>query len=150
MDAARARVVVVALRAVARAAPARVGVRARHGGARAALAAALLCAAAALPAQRRILPASKPPPPPCVQVRIGHDEAGRWDCVNDAIKSEVDKVAPVVAADSPGERLAPIGQGLAVPAATRQRLGDQYGKSVVPQRPDRSFPATPLSRPPVR
>ncbi|ALN57683.1 hypothetical protein GLE_2334 [Lysobacter enzymogenes] len=111
---------------------------------------ALCAVAAALPAQRRILPASQPAPPPCVQVRIGHDEAGRWDCVNAAIKTEVGKTAPVSAADSPGERLAPIGQGLAVPAATRQRLGDQYGKSIVPQRPERVFPATPLSRPPVR
>ncbi|QQP97050.1 hypothetical protein [Lysobacter enzymogenes] len=111
---------------------------------------ALCGVVAALPAQRRILPASRPAPPPCVQVRIGHDEAGRWDCINAAIKTEVEKTAPVNAADSPGERLAPIGQGLAVPAATRQRLGDQYGKSIAPQRPERSFPTTPLARPPVR
>jgi len=143
MQTLRARVVVAA-RAKARA-PTRAGARRRV--ACVALALGLLAAAAA-PAQRRILPASKPAPPPCVQVRIGSDEAGRWDCVNDAIKSEVDKVAPVNAADPPGERLAPIGQGLAVPAATRQRLGNQYGKSIVPQRPERSFPATPLSRPP--
>ncbi|QCW26237.1 hypothetical protein FE772_11705 [Lysobacter enzymogenes] len=71
---------------------------------------ALCAVAAALPAQRRILPASQPAPPPCVQVRIGHDEAGRWDCVNAAIKTEVGKTAPVSAADSPGERLAPIGR----------------------------------------
>ncbi|QWP75492.1 hypothetical protein J5226_17990 [Lysobacter sp. K5869] len=133
---------VVARRAASR------GAGARGAFARAALAVALLGFAAALPAQRRILPASKPAPPPCVQVRIGHDEAGRWDCINEAIKSEVDKVAPNNAADSPGERLAPIGQGLAVPAATRQRLGNQYGKSITPQRPERVFPATPLSRPP--
>lgn len=143
MDAPRA---AVAMAACAKArARSRAGVRARI--ACAALALSLLAATSA-PAQRRILPASKPPPPPCVQVRIGSDEAGRWDCINDAIKSEVDKVAPVSAADSPGERLAPTGQGLAVPAATRQRLGNQYGKSIVPQRPERNFPTTPLSRPP--
>lgn len=142
MDAPRAAVVVAAC------ARARVGscVGAWTRIACAALALSLLVTTSAQ-AQRRILPASKPPPP-CVQVRIGSDEAGRWDCINDAIKSEVDKVAPVNAADSPGERLAPTGQGLAVPAATRQRLGDQYGKSIVPQRPERHFPATPLSRPP--
>jgi len=147
MRAPRARAVGVR-RAVSRATGAPAG--ARRAFARAALMLALCAVAAALPAQRRILPASQPAPPPCVQVRIGRDEAGRWDCVNDAIKTEVDKVAPLDAADSPGQRLAPIGQGLAVPAATRQRLGDQYGRSIAPQRPERAFPATPLSRPPVR
>lgn len=147
MRALRARAV-GARRAVSRATGAPAA--ARRTFARAAMMLALCAVAAALPAQRRILPASQPAPPPCVQVRIGHDEAGRWDCVNAAIKTEVGKTAPVSAADSPGERLAPIGQGLAVPAATRQRLGDQYGKSIVPQRPERVFPATPLSRPPVR
>lgn len=147
MRPSRVRAVVVR-RAASRAAGARAG--ARNAFVRAALALALCGAAAALPAQRRILPASQPAPPPCVQVRIGFDEAGRWDCINAAIKSEVDKAAPMNAADSPGERLAPIGQGLAVPAATRQRLGDQYGRSVAPQRPERSFPTAPLARPPVR
>jgi|GEM_PF-946318 len=146
MPAPRARA--AARRAVPRTAGA--SARARRAFARATLTLALCGVAAALPAQRRILPASQPAPPPCVQVRIGHDEAGRWDCINAAIKTEVDKAAPLNAADSPGERLAPIGQGLAVPAATRQRLGDRYGKSIVPQRPERSFPTTPLARPPVR
>lgn len=142
MRAPRARAV-VARRARPRAACVRVV------SAAAALCTALLCVALPASAQTRILPASKPAPPPCVQVRIGQDEAGRWDCVNDAFKAEVERIAPVTAGESPGERQAPIGQGLAVPAATRQRLGDQYGKSVTPQRPVRSFPATPLSRPPV-
>lgn len=124
------------------------GARMRAALAAATSCAALLCLAPTASAQTRILPASKPSPP-CVQVRIGQDEAGRWDCVNDAFKAEVARIAPVAAGESPGERLAPIGQGLAVPAATRQRLGDRYGKSVTPQRPVRSFPATPLSRPPV-
>lgn len=93
-------------------------------------------------AQKRMLPASQPQATPCVQVRIGNDEAGRWSCLNEALKAEVDKTAPVVNTDSPGERLAPIGQGLATPAATRQRLGDQYGKSVRPQRPAQQFPAS--------
>ncbi|MGO1072793.1 hypothetical protein [Lysobacter sp. CA199] len=115
---------------------------------RAVLAASLACAATAVPAQPRVLPASKPAPPPCVQVRIGQDQAGRWDCINDAFKAEVDKTAQVTADEPPGERVVPIEQGLAVPAATRQRLGNQYGKSVTPQRPERSFPTPPLARPP--
>lgn len=107
-----------------------------------------VCLGSAMPAQaqKRILPASKPASAPCVQVRIGSDEAGRWSCLNEAMKAEVDKTAPVVNAESPGERLAPIGQGLATPAATRQRLGDQYGKSVHPQRPVQQFPSS-LPRP---
>lgn len=106
---------------------------------------ALLWAGAAQ-AQTVRLPASAPSAAPCVQVRIGNDEAGRWSCLNQALRDEVRKSAPIVNTDSPGERLAPIGQGLATPAATRQRLGDQYGKSVVPQRPAQHFSA-PLAPP---
>ncbi|WP_408949939.1 hypothetical protein [Lysobacter sp. Hz 25] len=106
-----------------------------------------LGAAASAVAQPRRLPASAPPPP-CVQVRIGHDEAGRWSCLNQAMQAEVAKVAPVVNTDHPGDALAPIGKGLATPAATRQRLGNQYGKSIVPQRPPQQFPSPGLG--PVR
>lgn len=119
----------------------------RCGGVRAiaaALVMSLLCAAAH--AQSVRLPASSPSPPPCVQVRIGNDEAGRWSCLNEALRAQVRNTAPIVNTDSPGERLAPIGQGLATTAATRQRMGDQYGKSVVPQRPAQHFSA-PLAPP---
>lgn len=112
---------------------------------RALVALMLLCVGSA-GAQQRLLPASKPVAAPCVQVRIGNDEAGRWSCLNQALKAEVDKVAPVIADEAPGERIAPIGLGLATPAATRQRLGDQYGRSVVPQRPARQF-APPALKP---
>ncbi|MGH8083100.1 MAG: hypothetical protein ACREP7_21155 [Lysobacter sp.] len=101
-----------------------------------------LASSAPVQAQKRILPASAPLTAPCVQVRIGNDEAGRWSCLNEAMKAEVKKTAPIANTQSPGEALAPIGQGLATPAATRQRMGDQYGKSVVPQRPVQQFPSS--------
>lgn len=111
-----------------------------------ALVAAVMLTVGSAGAQQRLLPASKPANAPCVQVRIGNDEAGRWSCLNQALKAEVDKVAPVIADEPPGDRIAPIGLGLATPAATRQRLGDQYGRSVVPQRPARHF-APPALKP---
>jgi hypothetical protein len=107
-----------------------------------------LSAAASAVAQPRRLPASAPQPTPCVQVRIGNDEAGRWSCLNQAMQAEVAKAAPVANTAHPGDALAPIGKGLATPAATRQRLGNQYGKSIVPQRPPQHFPSPALG--PVR
>lgn len=107
-----------------------------------------LSAAASAAAQPRRLPASAPQSTPCVRVRIGNDEAGRWSCLNQALQAEVAKVGPVVNTDHPGDALAPIGKGLATPAATKQRLGNQYGKSIVPQRPPQQFPSPGLG--PVR
>jgi hypothetical protein len=91
----------------------------------------------------------QPPAPtsmPCVEVRIGQDSAGRLDCLNRAFRAEVDKVAPTVAADAvPGMPPSQLGQP--TPAALKQRLGNAWGHSLVPQRPPRTF-APPL--PPAR
>lgn len=82
---------------------------------------------------------------PCVEVRIGQDRAGHLDCLNRALRAEVDKAAPVAPVDpAAGASADRIGQPTT--AAVKQRLGNAYGHSVEPQRPPRVF-APPL--PPV-
>jgi len=77
-------------------------------------------------------------PIPCVEVRIGQDSAGRLDCFNRALRAEVDKATPTVASDATSGT-PPTRLGLATPAAAKERLGNAYGHSLVPQRPLRSF-----------
>jgi hypothetical protein len=89
-------------------------------------------------AQQGQVPSAPTEPMPCVEVRIGQDRAGSLDCLNRALRAEVDKVAPTVVSDTtsgaPPSRL-----GLATPAAAKERLGNAYGHSLVPQRPPRTF-----------
>jgi hypothetical protein len=79
-----------------------------------------------------------PAPMPCVEVRIGQDSAGRLDCLNRALRAEVDEVAPMSVGDVTfGKSQGQL--GLVTPAAAKERLGDAYGHSSVPQRPVRTF-----------
>lgn len=79
---------------------------------------------------------------PCVEVRIGQDSAGRLDCLNRALRAEADKAAPSIAGDTVhGSSPSQLGQP--TPAALKQRFGNAYGHSLVPQRPLRTF-APPL------
>jgi hypothetical protein len=82
-------------------------------------------------------PASKGPMP-CVEVRIGQDSAGRIDCLNRALRSEVEKAAPTFAGN-PASRKSPDQLGQPTPAALKQRYGNAYGHSLVPQRPTQTF-----------
>lgn len=75
----------------------------------------------------------------CVQVRIGNDEAGRLECLNQMLRETVDRVAPVANVDDPGSNLTPVALGRATPAAVKQRYGNAYGRSVMPQRPSRAY-----------
>jgi hypothetical protein len=77
---------------------------------------------------------------PCVEVRIGQDIAGRLDCVNRALRAEVDKASPMISAD-PASGLSPTRLGQPTPAEVKQRLGNAYGHSVVAQRPAQVFPS---------
>jgi hypothetical protein len=76
---------------------------------------------------------------PCVAVDIAGHKAGDTDCaaqkLQDAAKAAQDRakdqpVPNVVTATSPDTKI-----GVANEAATKQRLGDNFGKSVLPQRP---------------
>jgi hypothetical protein len=76
---------------------------------------------------------------PCVAVDIAGHKAGDADCaaqkLQDAARQAQDRakdqpVPNVASATSPDTQI-----GVANQAATKQRLGDNFGKSVLPQRP---------------
>ena len=81
----------------------------------------------------------------CVGVRIGDDTSGYYDCLNQELKTDV------VKARRQSEQLAEIRahtgpqtdneMGLYNQAATRMRMGKNFGNSAFPQRPTRSFNA---------
>jgi hypothetical protein len=111
-----------------------------------AIAFAVLAASQATPAPQAALPPHPDATAPCVEVRIGQDSAGRLDCLNRALRAEVDEVSPA-SIDSPAAGAPADHLGQPTPAAVKQRMGNAYGRSVVPQRPPRVF-VPPL--PPVR
>lgn len=72
---------------------------------------------------------------PCVEVRIGADRAGRLDCLNQALRAAADAARPGSADVAVATNRPPTALGLPTPAEAKQRLGNAYGHSVVPQRP---------------
>ncbi|HEY2346398.1 MAG TPA: hypothetical protein VGH80_11005 [Xanthomonadaceae bacterium] len=78
---------------------------------------------------------------PCVQVRIGRDSAGRLDCLNQTLRAEVDQARPL-AIDVATDAQSPSRLGLPTPAEVKQRLGNAYGHSLVPQRPAQTYAPT--------
>jgi hypothetical protein len=94
--------------------------------------------------------AAEPPPADlCVDVRVGGDWAGHLACLNAALRSEVAaarRTQGEAAAASLGAGSDPTRLGLFNEAATAERLGDAFGHSVIPQRPDDQY-ASPLVRP---
>jgi hypothetical protein len=83
---------------------------------------------------------------PCVVA----EGAGRLDCVNQALADTAARAqaAATPHTDAPTIGSSPTTLGEANVAATRERLGSSFGKSVVPQRPAQTF-APPLGRPPL-
>src|SRR5262249_19507383 len=85
------------------------------------------------------------PSDPCVSVDIAGRRAGAADCaarkLQDAAKAAQEKAQGQKTPDIPTATSPDTKIGVANDAATRQRLGDSFGKSVVPQRPTRVAPA---------
>ena len=106
---------------------------------------ALLMPLPAKSARAGRIPVAAPESAPCVDVRIGTDSSGRMDCLNRALRDEVGRVAPTNTGDA-ASGMAASALGQPTPAALKQRYGNAYGHSLVPQRPARTF-APPL--PPV-
>lgn len=77
-------------------------------------------------------------PGPCPVQRLG--EAARE--AQDKARAEAAPGAPVIEARSPDVRT-----GVANQTATRQRMGNTFGTSVQPQRPNRSFAPRPRGAP---
>lgn len=82
-----------------------------------------------------------PPPGPCVTVDIAGHRAGHLECATDRLQAAADTAqaqtrsaieTPVIGAGSPD-----VQTGVANQTATRQRMGNTFGTSVHPQRPNR-------------
>jgi len=93
-------------------------------------------ALAALALHAHAAPTTPAATAPCVQVRIGEDVAGHLDCLNRTLRAAAAKARPgAVQLATAATTLDPLQRGQPTPAALRQRYGDAYGRSLVPQRP---------------
>jgi hypothetical protein len=76
---------------------------------------------------------------PCVGVDIAGHKAGDATCaaqkLQDAAKQAQDRAKDQPVANTPTATSPDTQIGVANQAATKQRLGDNFGKSVLPQRP---------------
>ncbi|HYZ31942.1 MAG TPA: hypothetical protein VE684_06620 [Crenalkalicoccus sp.] len=84
----------------------------------------------------------------CVDVRVGQENY--YDCLNRQLRESVPPAASRrSAADVPYPVDSPPNQlGGFTLQGTRQQLGDNFGRSVVPQRPPQDFGPAPLVRSP--
>jgi hypothetical protein len=104
-------------------------------------------------------PAEDLPPPPgtltaktpdaedvesCVEVEIGGSKA--LDCINRKLKRDAEKVAPMKNLPPVDATSQDIHLGIVNTPAIKQQYGPNFGKSVVPYRPTRTF-TPPLSHP---
>ncbi|WIH05341.1 hypothetical protein KHF85_02130 [Xanthomonas translucens pv. graminis] len=103
-------------------------------------------ALAALALHAHAAPTTPAATAPCVQVRIGEDVAGHLDCLNQTLRAAAASArpgaSPLAAAAT---TLDPLQRGQPTPAALRQRYGDAYGRSLVPQRPQPRYLPTPFA-----
>lgn len=103
-------------------------------------------ALAALALHAHAAPATPAATAPCVQVRIGEDVAGHLDCLNQALRAAAASARPgAVPLAAAATTLDPLQRGQPTPAALRQRYGDAYGRSLVPQRPQPRYLPTPFA-----
>jgi hypothetical protein len=74
--------------------------------------------------------------PPCVEVQIGKDRAGLLDCLNQQFQRSAEEGRRVPQPAAPYGTSSPPNQvGLFNESAERERLGNAFGHSAVPQRP---------------
>lgn len=86
--------------------------------------------------------------PHCVEVEVNGERIQDYECLGRLLAPTAQSGAPV-AASLASERIAtrpPSALGLATPEATRQRMGNTFGRSTLPQRP----PPAPAPAPIVR
>lgn len=88
----------------------------------------------------------------CVEVDIAGYKAGHLDCATRRLRAatrEAQERAPNAESfDVPGARSADVVTGVANQTATRQRMGNQFGVGVRPQRPPPPVFAPPIGRKP--
>jgi hypothetical protein len=78
--------------------------------------------------------------PPCVDVQIGNDRTAYLNCLNDSLQRRVEhergtpQIAPPLDVHSSSNQIGTFND-----AAARERMGNAFGVSSVPQRPARVF-----------
>ena len=98
-----------------------------------------------------VAPAASPQPTDaatnCVDVQIGEDRTAYLNCLNSVFERSVKKERGVPAIEAPSDARSPANRiGIFTESAARQRMGDAFGVSSTPQRPERVF-VSPLSAP---
>ena len=115
---------------------------------------AFLTALFAAPAWSQEVPKDQPGdqkdrPLPCVDVQIGQDEAPAFNCMNDALRAQVERAQNNPAIQAPIDARSASNQvGTFNNQAAQEQMGDAYGVSAHPQRPKPVFvipliPSTP-------
>jgi hypothetical protein len=105
--------------------------------------AALAAALVVSPAARAESGDERARPPavrPCVDVEIAGERTPDYACLTNALRRSVDATKPI--ANLPPIKLGanPNALGLITPTEVRQQFGPNFGKSVVPYRPQRTYP----------
>jgi hypothetical protein len=84
---------------------------------------------------------------PCVDVQIGSDRSAYLNCLNDDLQRRVEHERGTPPVEAPiGAQSPPNQVGTFTEGAARQRMGNAFGVSAIPQRPARNFvdPSIPL------
>ncbi|MEG3086715.1 hypothetical protein [Sphingomonas sp. PB4P5] len=104
------------------------------------------------PAPSAPLGRAAPAAGPCVEVDIAGNKAGHLDCASQRLQAatrQAQASAPNADRfDVPNARSADVVTGVANQTATRQRMGNQFGVGVRPQRPAAPVFAPPIGRKP--
>jgi hypothetical protein len=94
-------------------------------------------------------PAPSKSEPVCVDVQIGADRAAALECLNQAFKKAVAREHAPPPEAPIDTRSSPVAVGIANETVARQRMGNSFGVSSIPQRPVEVFvPSLPV--PPSR
>jgi hypothetical protein len=92
---------------------------------------------------------AKQKPLPCVDVKIGQDEAPALNCMNDAIRAQVEHTQGTPSLTAPTDARSPSNEvGAFNNQAAQEQMGNAYGVSARPQRPKALF-VNPLLPPPA-
>ncbi len=76
------------------------------------------------------------PAAPCVDVQIGGDRSAALNCLNRVFEQQVTREHQVPPPTAPIDAQSPsTAVGTANTAAAEEKMGDQFGKSATPQRP---------------
>src|SRR5215467_5979576 len=80
------------------------------------------------------------PAQPCVDVQIGNDRTPYFNCLNDVLQRQVEREHNAPQITAPLDAKSPSNEvGIFNETAARQRMGNAFGVSPVPQRPPQVF-----------